>query len=760
MAIIRTIYNFNKSRMIVVNAKVTYNNEVKFLLPIKLFLLFIPLLASVAYAKTYSAEQTEWKQCAVNTHQNSSKPPKITNQPYPDAIYLSADEGTIRTEGITKLYGNIIIQSNDIQFNANEASFNRADNIVNAQGNVVLSSPNSILKSQSIQYNLKKQTGIIKNAEYEVGTEGAHGKSQQIEQIDKNNLQLSEATYTSCPVSVDSWHFSASKIELDKETQIGSAKNVTLKIGETPIFYFPWLNFPLSNQRLSGFLSPQIRLQTNAGISLPYYLNLAPNYDATITLSTLKHRGLKFDTEFRYLTERHQGTIKYDLLPDDSSSNNKLRDYFAIKHDTKLDKHTKIRLVAEGVSDKDYFNDFSTSLEDSTRSSLQRRLEITRNQGDWLVSAAVEDYQILDIKDAPYARLPEIKLRYHPKEKFKEFDVGLDSELVYFDKDNATTGTRADIKVFVSRKWGDDSWFIKPKLSLQHTSYSLNSSKKRLINRTLPIFTLDSGLFFDRKITLKNKQYTQTLEPRLFYTKTPYKDQSNIPIFDTAKINFSATNQLFSENRFTGKDRIADTNQLTFAVTSRIQDPNSGIELFKASIGQSFSFSDKKVTLPNGTIQTGRLSNLVLELSGRVNEKLRASAVAVLNKDKRKIPNYELRLNYHDDKKRIANVSYRKLDTELKQLSFSGAMPITEKWSMVASIDQDVENNRNLQTLLGFEYQDCCWKTRIVAKRYLTADNKNYETPVFIEFELKGLGSLGTGASREIKDNIYGYDDY
>ncbi len=743
-----------------IGLKVIYTCPVKNNLPIKLPLLFLSVFyATFAFAETHTETQA-WTNCALSLNQQAAQYPKITPRPYPDAVYLGADEGDIQLHGTSKLYGNVIIQNNDILFNADNASFNKQNNLVNAHGNVILSSSNAILKSPSIQYNIKNRTGVIEAAEYEVGAEGAHGKSRQIRQVDKNNLLLSEATYTTCPVSVDSWHFSSSKIRLDKETQIGHAENVTLRVGDAPVFYFPWLRFPLNNQRLSGFLAPRARLQSNASVSLPYYFNLAPNYDATVTTSLLKDRGVKFDNEFRYLIKNHQGTINYDFLPGDSAYDNQFRDYFEIKHHTTLDQFSKINLVAEGVSDSDYFDDFSTSLEDSTRSALQRRLEIVRSEGNWSASAAVEDYQILDVTDAPYARLPEIKLSYHPKSKPMEFKVGLDSELVYFEKNHATTGTRADLKLFVSKKWGNDGWFVKPRLSLEHTVYSLNTNDNKLINRTLPIFTLDSGLFFDREIKIQDKSYTQTLEPRLFYIKTPYKDQSDIPIFDTAKINFSATNQLFSENRFTGKDRIADNDQLTFAVTSRIQDRNLGKELFQASIGQSFSFANKKVTLPGGTIQTGRRSDLVLELSGSLNDRFRVAASGILNKDKRNIPGYELRLNYHDNRKRIANISYRKLDTELKQVTFSGALPLNDKWSMVTSIDQDVKNNRNLQTLLGFEYKDCCWKARIVAKRYLTADNKHYETPLFIEFELKGLGSLGTGASKEIKDNIYGYDDY
>jgi LPS-assembly protein len=267
---------------------------------------------------------------------------------------------------------------------------------------------------------------------------------------------------------------------------------------------------------------------------------------------------------------------------------------------------------------------------------------------------------------------------------------------------------------------------------------------------------LDSGIFFDRDI--KDK-YVQTLEPRLFYTYTPFKDQSDFPVFDTVKTDFSTSNLLFRENRFTGKDRIAVTNQLTFALSSRIQNRQNGKELLKASIGQIINFSDRKVTLPGGTIQTGKRSDLVLELSGRLNDNFRLTSINTLNSESRKASSLDLRLNYKDEKNRIANLSFRKLDTELKQVSFSTFLPINDKWSFVSSVDQDIKNHRNLEVFAGLEYQDCCWKTRLVMKRYLTSDNITYETPIFLEFELKGLGNIGNSATRQIKDKIYGYDN-
>lgn len=736
-------------------------------------LIIVFIFASNATAKE-SNSSLQWGQCSI--HEQASNQSPIINQPYPDAIYIEADSGTINSKATSKLQGNVIIQKNDVRFHADNAHFNNPTNLVIANGNVILKASKLEFKSNSILYNLKDNSGTVEQASFKIGTQDAQGTSKQIKLLNKDQLVLNEATFSSCPSPNPSWSIKSSKIEINNKTQKGSAKDVIFTAGEIPVFYFPTFSFPLNNNRKTGFLLPSLRLQSDKGISLPYYLNFATNYDATVTLSTHQRQGLAIDTEFRYLTKRHKGILEYDFIPKDKTFNNKHRDYFNLEHHTVVSGDIKINLKAEGVSDKEYFNDLSNSLETSSRPSLQRRLEIIHKKSNWELSAAVEDYQILDAKDSPYAKLPELKLSYKSKTAPKALKLSAELEFIKFDKDDAITGIRSDLKVSASKKWGTDAWYIKPTLSLESTLYSLNNTiGDSKLSRTIPTLTLDSGLFFDRQITMTKKRgkqkYTQTLEPRLYYSYTPFKDQSELPIFDTARTDFSATTLLFSENRFTGKDRIGDTNQLTFAVTSRLQDRESGRELLRASIGQVLNFSNRKVSLPNSTSQLGRRSDLVLELSGRLNDNFRISSTVLWNHKEKLISNYELRLNYHDSRKRIANISYRKLDTELdtnldiedknlSQFTFSTALPLNDKWSIVGSYERDIENKRSLETLIGLEYQDCCWKTRVVAKRYLSSDNVNYETPVFIEFELKGLGSLGSGAKQEIKDKIYGYDDY
>ena len=456
---------------------------------IKILVLFGLLISfSISDAKSIK-DNPQFGQCLVKTNNESSKVLLISENPFLDAIYLEADEGSIKKQGVSTLLGNVIIQQNNTVFNANRAQINRHNNQVKAQGSVTLSDSNFILKSPSIEYNLNDKTGIIDQADYSLGNQGVHGKSSQIKQLDNHRLILNDATFSSCPASQDSWHLASSEIKLNNKTQIGTAKGVTFNVGKVPVFYFPWLKFPINNQRLSGFLTPSIRLQSNAGISLPYYLNFAPNYDATVRLTTLQNRGYQMDSEFRYLTEQHKGILEYDFIPKDKSFNDEKRDYFKIDHHTKINSKTQLSLKAEGVSDADFFDDFSNSLETSTRPALQRRLEIVKVDRPWTVSAAVEDFQVIDTNDNPYAKLPEFKLGYSPKSSPKELKLKVDSEIIYFDKKNDVTGARADIKLQLSKKWGEDAWYLKPSLSLQHTLYSLdNNNGNSSLNRTTPYY--------------------------------------------------------------------------------------------------------------------------------------------------------------------------------------------------------------------------------------------------------------------------------
>jgi len=682
----------------------------------------------------------------------------ITNHPHPDAVYLEADRGEIKRRGISQLDGKVIIQRNQQRLNAEQASYNQQTKQVTASGNVTLSAPNTHFQSDRIHYNLAKQAGTIENAQYQLPGTHTHGKSQRIIQHNAEELELQGASYTTCPIMDPSWHLASSSIKLNHKTQTGSAQNVTLRVGDIPIFYFPWLNFSLNNQRKSGFLSPKAGISDQSGyeLTIPYYFNLAPNYDATLSVTQLSKRGWKLDSELRFKTEDGEGALNYQFLPSDKAFNKQWRDYFKLGYTHTLSPRSKLTLNAEGVSDRQYFHDLSDSLVLSTTSALAREIRYSVTGDYWDFSLSALDHQVLDTSSQPYAKLPELKFKYQSPHRYNQLDFAIDAEATYFDKTTSTTGLRIDVGLSASKRFGNQAWYLIPTTEYRLTQYNLqNGTHGNTHSRALPSFSLDGGLFFEK--TLKNG-LTQTLEPRFFYTYTPYKDQSQLPTFDTSLTDFSTNTQLFETNRYTGKDRIGDTNQLTLALTTRLQDPKTGQETTEASIGQVFYFDDRKVTLPGETLPTGRSSALAVEVKRRLTDTTRLSSTWLWDPSQNDWASEEIRVNYQDEKKRIANISYQHLKGELSEVDGSFSLPLNQKWSMVGRADYDLFNHRSLELLAGLEYRDCCWGARAVARRYLTSDNVTYDDALYFELELKGLGSVGNSARSILQEKTYGYE--
>jgi LPS-assembly protein len=525
-----------------------------------------------------------------------------------------------------------------------------------------------------------------------------------------------------------------------------------------PVLYLPYFSFPLTDARKSGFLWPVIGTNERSGLqlSLPYYWDIAPNYDLTLTPTLLGRRGLQLGGEFRYLTEKHQGSASYVLLPDDSASEKNNRFYFNVQNDTRLGALSSLQLKAEGVSDDQYFVDLGNSLEATSVVNLERRLEYRTAGSNWSFSSLLQNYQVLDGGVAPHALFPQLLFRYHPPQKSNGLNLDAETEYTNFTSSTTeTNGTRLDFMARASKKFSTEAAYIKPSLSVRHTQYALDDAGNTRITRSLPSASLDAGLFFERDI--KQGRYVQTLEPRLFYTYTPYRDQSSIPVFDSSARSLSYS-QLFAENRFTGKDRIGDNNRLSASISTRVQSPDDGRELFRASIGQMYYFDDRKVTLPGESPMQGDRSELILEAAGEINPRTRLSSTAYWDSEENTFNAGEVRVHYKDEKKRILNVGYaqRKNDFESANLSFS--VPVNSNWKAVGAWERDVQNDRDLETVIGAEYESCCWKTRVASRNYLLPDNTTRDNAVFVELELKGLGNFGSGTRDLLQNRVYGYE--
>ena len=713
---------------------------------------FIPTLAQ-AYSPPV---------CIAPSHSKAAK--VITPEPKAGAVYLEADGGSINRQGVSELSGAVIIQRDDQRLNADQASFNNKKNQVNASGNVILSNSTTTFLSDEIDYDLAKQSGVISNATYQVKGSNTNGKSSRIVQQNRDELELKDATYTTCPAIDPSWHISSGAINLNQKTQVGTARNLTLRIGDIPIFYFPWISFPLNNpftgqtERKSGFLVPEIGVTDQSGyeITVPYYINLAPNYDATVFFTPLSERGLRVKTIGRFMTDKSRGELEYSFIPSDNAANDEWRDYFKFTYQRNVGHRRTLTIKAEGVSDNEYLDDLSDSLSISSTSALERTIRYDIGSKNWDFSLAALDYQVLDATSQPYAKLPELNFNYRSPHQYNGLDLGLSAQATYFEGSANPTGLRLDVGMQASKRFGNDAWYFKPSLKYQATHYSLqNSSTGNTHSRGLPTFTIDSGLFFERKI---NTELTQTLEPRLFYTYTPYEDQSNIPIFDSARTDFSTSNQLFEANRFTGRDRIADANQLTLALTTRAQNSNTGSEIFEASIGQIFYFDDREVTLPGENVLTDKNSEFAFEVSAKINDKTRFATTAFWDPVTSEWASNEARINYADAKNRIINLNYQHVKGAVSEVDTSFSLPLNKKWGLLGKLDYDLSNDRILEQLAGIEYRDCCLSSRLVARRYLTTDNTTYDDAVYFEFDLKGLGGISTGVNTILKENIYGYE--
>lgn len=672
------------------------------------------------------------------------------------AVYVEADDALFRASGQSLLEGDVIIASDQTVLRADRAAYNKNTQDVSATGNVYLISAGLELQSSALNYNLETDTGRIQQANYQVDNADGRGSSTTIIRENKSSTRMQDASYTTCPIGHESWRINAGSIELDHEKEQGTARDLSFQINNTPILYLPYFTFPLTDKRQSGLLTPTVGSNEKTGfrLSLPYYFNLAPNYDLTVTTNFFSKRGVQLESEFRYLFPKHQGIVSYDLLPGDSENNDNNRYYFSLQHFSKTGADSELSLRAEGVSDIDYFNDLGTSLAASSIVNLERTLSYTKARDDWSFSALVQDYQVLDNSNTTYARLPQLKAQWRP-DKDSATDWQLDGEYTFFSDNNAVDGHRADVKLSVARRFGNAFAYVTPAAALQHTSYSLDQNNNSTVHRTLPTASLDTGLFFERP--LRDGRWVQTLEPRLFYTYTPFRDQSAIPVFDSSGKTLSYS-QLFNSNRFTGKDRVEDANRLSSSVTTRIQDTENGREVLRASLGQIYHFDDRNVTLPGEILASGSRSELVVEAAGEINKSTRMVATAFYDTDETSMSASQLRLNYKDRKDRILNLGYSQRKGEYEATHLSFATPVAQQWKLAAGHEYDLKNDRMLETLLGVEYSSCCWKGRIAARKYLLSDNTSYDDAVFVEVELKGLGNFGSGANEFLGNRIYGYE--
>ena len=723
------------------------------------------------------------------------------------SAFLIADDIHTDEDGRVILSGNAEVRRIDSVVKGDHIDYHRSTGQLRVRGNGLMMRDASIVQAPAFDYNVDAETGEITEPDFWLGTTGGAGTAERADIFSSDHMRLNQVTYTGCPCPDPAWYIKSRQVDLHFEDNEGIARHGTLYFKDVPILYSPYLSFPIRKERKSGFLLPTYGTSTAGGMefSVPYYFNLAPNYDLTLTPRIMAKRGLQLGAEFRYLDESYAGEVQGTYLHDDRQARRD-RWYYGWRHNHSLGGGLHASFDIRRVSDDDYFRDFSSlGLNEATNTWLPSTASLSWWDSPYVGGTlSVHKYQTLQDRTANYLtpqydKLPELYIRA-ARYDWGGFDVvsenyatrfvmpfysGSLSEFDYYrDHRIAPNGNRFTSYTSVAYPIVRAGWYVTPKAGVHLSQYSVDwfeddlvqyRGRNRTQSRALPIFSIDSGMTFERDTSLFGNAAVQTLEPRLYYLYVPYRDQTNLPVFDTAYADFSFS-QAFSENLFSGGwDRIADTNQLTVGLTSRWLDADSGFERLSLSVAQRIYFRDQLVTLwPGEHARTRAKSDYLFSANAALTDKFSVRFDAQFNPDSRdrnrmtagvrwepkRLASVSAWYRYHRDPRQVYDPSLQLSpddDQGREQATIAGQWPLSNRWYALGRYDYSIRESRSTQSILGVEYKgDCCWSARVVLQRYAVArDEAN--TAVFFQLELAGLGGIGSDPMSVISDRITGY---
>lgn len=689
----------------------------------------------------------------------------------PTPAFVSAMEIQGHPERELDAQGDVELRKLGLRVNADKVHYDATTDELQAQGNVRLQSDSTVAKGPELQLNLETQTGHMDQPQYLLAAEHGRGQATKAEFLGKDKMRLEGASYTTCAPGQDDWFIRAGQLQLDRSTQEGVARNARVEFMGVPLLYTPWISFPLSRERKSGLLAPSFGTTGNSGteFTLPYYWNIAPNYDATITPRFMQKRGLQLGGEFRYLQPNYAGMLQMEMLPNDNVTGTD-RSALFLQHQQNIGYGFSGALNIQRVSDNNYFRDLSTLVTQTAQSVLPADGVLNYANGGLNVLGRVQRFQVLQDPLAPitepYDREPQVVLGYNKLDVLGS-DLRLAGEYTDFRSNTLVSGKRLVVNPSISLPLTRSYGYLTPKVGVHYTHYSLDGttlgrpdatgtlrSYTTDATRTLPIYSLDGALVFERDASLFGRSMVQTLEPRLYYLYVPYKDQSQLPSFDSGEADFNFA-QIFSDNRFSGSDRISDANQLTLALTSRYLEPATGQERLRAMIGQRLSFQVPRVTLI-AAAPRDRRSDFLASLGGLVAPGWSVDSAWEYNPNEAHTQRFNVGARYAPEPGKVANLSYRFNRNTLRQIDASAQWPLTAQWSGVARWNYSIQDRRLLEGLAGLEYNKGCWALRLVAHRFATATQQTTNA-FFIQLQLTGLSNLGSNPLSLLRQSITGY---
>ena len=722
------------------------------------------------------------------------------------AIFVSGQRLIIQPDLNTVIEGQARLRKPGLSLGADRMVYDQSQDVLEASGSIQLNRAGSQFQGSELRLQVDSFQGALNQPTYEIFGNGAHGNASQLEFIDPSRALVHQATYTTCrrtpgPDWLPSWLLKATRMSIDDEESTVKAEGVKVRFQNLPEVSIPTVSFPLTDDRRSGFLPPIVGVTTRNGaeIAQPYYFDIAPNRDATVTTHVMSKRGIAVDTEFRYLEKDYRGQTRLNLMPSDTLSD-QARWGLSTQHSGSIDTGIErigslgIGLNLNRVSDDNYWRDFRRTGLVLTQRLLPSTGVLSWGRGAFNMTAQVQRWQTLQDINAtilpPYDRTPQIGMSYGQWQA-NGFDWSVRGDTTRFEADFsrvpnmvARNGERSFVQTQISRPWIRPWGFFTPKLQLHATRYQLDqpmADGSNSANRVLPTYSLDSGLVFERAAQWFGRSVAQTLEPRAFYAKTPFKDQSMLPVYDSGITDFNLST-IYSENTFVGNDRLIDNDALTLGVTSRFFDSNNGAELLRVGVAQRIRFSDQRVLLNNQPAATAGLSDLLVGAGVRWDNRWALDNTVQINNQTNDISRNTLQLRYYPSPYRVLNAAYRLNRGISEQLDLGWQWPLSDligrsntaaesawtrspgqglgpdRWFTVGRMNFSMSEGRMVESLMGLEYDAGCWIGRIVFERNQRSIATS-NTRLLFQLELIGLARIGSSPLAALRNNIPRYQD-
>ncbi|HJW53023.1 MAG TPA: LPS-assembly protein LptD [Burkholderiaceae bacterium] len=687
--------------------------------------------------------------------------------------YARADhiEGSVDERIV--LEGNAEVRRGGMVLRGDRIIYTQATDQVDVEGHARVFARGGTFSGPQLSFRVDAQTGSMPDAQFTYPARNGRGEATLVEFLSEQRARMENAKFTTCAPGDDAWWVKVESAEIDSLEQSATATWGYLYFQGIPILASPFFGFPIGNQRRSGFLTPTFGLSSTLGtdIRTPYYWNIAPNYDYTISPRVMSKRGVLLGNEFRILEPTFSGTLLYDVIPDDRQTGS-ARDYTGVTL-----SYNGLPGVAAGVnynrvSDDNYFVDFSSTILGSAQKILPQDAFVSYTESYWNTAVRVTKNQVLQDPLAPvtppYERVPQVTMTGFVAD-WRGWEAGAIVDATRFTNPQAglQDGGRYIINPRVAYPIEAASWFITPRAQLSATYYSLDPQfypNDHTQTRVLPILSLDSGLIFERDVQWFGRSSQQTLEPRLYYAYIPFRAQNQLPNFDSALADLNYA-QFFTENIYSGYDRIVNANQLTLALATRILDQETGAERLRAAVGQRYYFTDQKVTLPGETPRASSESDLLAAIYAQLGYQWAAEIALQYSAETSAISRATAGMRWQPRRASVISAYYRyqqntadntSTGSGTNQVDLSAQWPLSDRWYGVGRYNYSFENSKPVEIIAGFEYKADCWVARFAYQRFQTT-TASTTSNFYFQLELTGLTSVGTNALSQLQRNIPGY---